>query len=145
MDRSSRKPSRMTLLPLNPLVRRIKGNHAAVIRLLSKGLGRCRKALKLLAFLNLVSHSHSMQSNAFRLVSVYPVRSRDSNSTDYLYSPCSTASVYHFFISVIKRLLCRGSRGLFLWSHYTASLIFKQVLLSAKDSVQGQVCFYGAV
>ena len=58
-------------------------------------------------------YSHSIQSNAFRLILVSPVRSRDSDSTDYLYSPCSTASVYHFFISVIKRLFCCESRGLF--------------------------------
>ena len=58
-------------------------------------------------------YSHSMRPNAFSLISVFPVRSNDSDSTDYLYSPCSTASVYHFFISVIKRLLCCGLRGLF--------------------------------
>ena len=58
------------------------------------------------------NYSHSMQSNAFSLILVSPVRSRDSDSTDYLYSPCSTASVYQFFISVIKRLFCRGSRGI---------------------------------
>ena len=53
-------------------------------------------------------YSHSMQFNAFCLIFVSPVRSRDSDSTDYLYSPCSTASVYHFFISVIKRLFGCG-------------------------------------
>ena len=58
-------------------------------------------------------HSHSMQSNAFSLILAFPVRSRGSDSTDYLYSPCSTASVYHLFISVIKRLSCCGSRGNF--------------------------------
>ena len=51
MEHISRKPEKITPLLSNPLVRRIKGNHAAVIKLLSKGLGRCRKALKLLAFL----------------------------------------------------------------------------------------------
>ena len=59
-----------------------------------------------------------MQSNVFSLISVSPVRSRESDSTDYLYSPCSTASVYHFFISVIKRLFCCGLRGWFPWNHY---------------------------
>ena len=58
-------------------------------------------------------YSHSMHSNAFSLIFVSHVRSRDSDSTDYLYFPCSTASVYHFFISVIKRLFCCGLRGLF--------------------------------
>ena len=56
---------------------------------------------------------YSMQTNAFDLIFVSPVRSRDSDSTDYLYSPCSTVSVYHLFISVIKRLSCCGSRGNF--------------------------------
>jgi hypothetical protein len=74
----------------------------------------------------LSSLSHSMQSNAFSLISVSPVRSRDSESTDYLYSPCSTASVYHFFISVIKRLFCCGLRGLFPWIHYSFSPMLKQ-------------------
>ena len=36
MDRSSRKPSRMTSLHQNLLIRRIKGDHATVIKLLSK-------------------------------------------------------------------------------------------------------------
>ena len=71
-------------------------------------------------------YSHSMQTNAFRLIFVSPVRSRDSDSTDYLYSPCSTASVYHFFISVIKRLFCCGLRGLFPWIHYSISSMLKQ-------------------
>ena len=70
-----------------------------------------------------------MQSNAFSLIFVSPVRSRDSDSTDYLYSPCSTASVYHFFISVIKRLFCCGLQGLFSWNHYTAFLIIAQVTM----------------
>ena len=70
------------------------------------------KPLKNKDFLSSSSYSHSMKSNAFSLISVSPVRSRDSDSTDYLYSPCSTASVYQFFISVIKRLFCRGSRGI---------------------------------
>ena len=65
-------------------------------------------------------YSHSMQANAFSLICVSPVRPRASESTDYLYSPCSTASVYHFFISVIKRLFCCGLRGLLPWNHYTA-------------------------
>ena len=51
MDRSSRKPSRMTLLPSNPLIGRIKGDHATVIKLLSKEPWRSRKALILLGFL----------------------------------------------------------------------------------------------
>ena len=71
-------------------------------------------------------YSHSMQSNAFGLITVSPVRFSGSDSTDYLYSPCSTASVYHFFISVIKWLFCRGLRGLFPWNHYTLSLPAKQ-------------------
>lgn len=60
MDHSSRKPSRMTFLPLNPLVRRIKGDHATVIKLLSKELLRSRKTLILLGFLTFVPHSHSV-------------------------------------------------------------------------------------
>ena len=60
MDRSSRKPSRMTLLPLNPLIWRIKGDHATVIKLLSKEPLRSRKTLILLGFPVFVSHSHSM-------------------------------------------------------------------------------------
>ena len=71
-------------------------------------------------------YSHSMQSNAFSLILVSPVRSRDSDSTDYLYSPCSTASVYHFFISVIKRLFCCGLRGLFPRNHYISSECLSQ-------------------
>ena len=71
-------------------------------------------------------YSHSMQTNAFRLIFVSPVRSRDSDSTDYLYSPCSTASVYHFFISVIKRLFCCGLRGLFPWNYYSTSSVSYQ-------------------
>ena len=71
-------------------------------------------------------YSHSMQSIAFSLIFASPVRSRDSDSTDYLYSPCSTASVYHFFISVIKRLFCCGLRGLFPWNHYSISPMLKQ-------------------
>ena len=59
MDRLSRKPFRMTPLPQNHLVRRIKGNHAAVIKLLSKELLRSRKALILLGFSAFVPHSHS--------------------------------------------------------------------------------------
>ena len=73
-----------------------------------------------------VNHSHSMQTNAFSLIFVSPVRSRDSDSTDYLYSPCSTASVYHFFISVIKRLFCCGLRGLFPWNYYSTSSVSYQ-------------------
>lgn len=71
-------------------------------------------------------YSHSMQTNAFSLIFVSPVRSRDSDSTDYLYSPCSTASVYHFFISVIKRLFCCGLRGLFPWNYYSNSSVSYQ-------------------
>ena len=72
----------------------------------------------------------SMHSNAFSLIFVSPVRSCDSDSTDYLYSPCSTASVYQFFISVIKRLFCCGLRGLFPWEHYTTFLIIRQETIS---------------
>ena len=75
---------------------------------------------------NFSLYSHSIQSNAFRLILVSPVRSRDSDSTDYLYSPCSTASVYHFFISVIKRLFCCGLRGLFPRNHYISSECLSQ-------------------
>ena len=57
MDRSSRIPSRMTLLPLNPLIGRIKGDHATVIKLLSKEHLRSRKALILLGFSALLPHS----------------------------------------------------------------------------------------
>ena len=71
-------------------------------------------------------HSHSMQTNAFSLIFVSPVRSRDPDSTDYLYSPCSTVSVYHFFISVIKRLFCCGLRGLFPWNYYSTSSVSYQ-------------------
>jgi len=78
-------------------------------------------------FQNFGHYSHSMQTNAFSLIFVSPVRPRDSDSTDYLYSPCSTASVYHFFISVIKRLFCCGLRGLFPWNYYITSLGFHQV------------------
>ena len=68
-------------------------------------------------------YSHSMQPNAIGLISVSPVRSRDSDSTEYLYSPCSTASLYHFFISVIKRLFCCGLRGIIpLESLYAVSV-----------------------
>ena len=71
-------------------------------------------------------HSHSMQSNDFSLISVSPVRSRDSDSTDHLYSPCSTTSVYHFFISVIKRLFCCRLRGLFPCNYYGTSSVSYQ-------------------
>ena len=67
LDRSSRKPSRMTLLPLNPLIRRIKGDHATVIKLLSKEPLRSRKALILLSFSAFVSHSHSFFILSHRL------------------------------------------------------------------------------
>ena len=98
-----------------------------VIIWLSEPSFRGRKSLKNKDILSSGSHSHSMQSNAFSLISVSPVRSCDSDSTDYLYSPCSTASLYHFFISVIKWLLCCESRGLFPWSHYIIHLSVKQI------------------
>ena len=84
------------------------------------------ETLILCGFQDFGPYSHSMQSNVFSLIFISPVRSRDSDSTDYLYSPCSTASVYHFFISVIKRLFCCGLRGLFPWNYYTAFLIIRQ-------------------
>ena len=80
-----------------------------VIRGIWDGAG----SLAVAGFQSFSLYSHSMQSNAFSLILVFPVRSRGSDSTDYLYSPCSTASVYHLFISVIKRLSCCGSRGNF--------------------------------
>ena len=90
---------------------------------------RGRKPLQNTDFWRSGSYSHSMRSNAFSLIFVSPVRSRDSDSTDYLYSPCSTASVYHFFISVIKRLFCCGLRGLFPWNHCTIPLPYMQSFL----------------
>ena len=67
MDRSSRKPSRMTLLPRNPLIQRIKGDHATVIKLLSKEPWRSRKALILLGFPVFVPHSHSIVATGLGL------------------------------------------------------------------------------
>ena len=101
-----------------------------VIIWLSEPSFRDRKSLKNKDILSSGSHSHSMQSNVFSLIYVSPVRSRDSDSTDYLYSPCSTASVYHFFISVIKRLFCCESRGLFPWNHCITFLNIHQSVCS---------------
>ena len=47
------------------------------------------KTLILRGFQDFSLYSRSMQSNAFCLIYVSPVRSRDSDSTNYLYSPCS--------------------------------------------------------
>ena len=64
-----------------------------------------------------------MQSNAFCLIYVSPVRSRDSDSTDYLYSPCSTVSVY--------LLYQRDKEAVLLW---IAGMIPQEILYTGYEN-----------
>lgn len=57
---------------------------------------------------NLGHDSRSMQPNVFSLISVSSVRSRDSDFTDDLYSPCSTTS-----LSFLDQ---RDQEAVLLWS-----------------------------
>ena len=65
LDHISHKPARIIPLPLNRLTRRIKENHAVVIKLLSKDALRIREALILLRFSAFVHHSHSIDDTLF--------------------------------------------------------------------------------
>ena len=61
-----------------------------------------------------------MQSNAFSLILVSPVRSCDSDSTDYLYSPCSTGSLYQ-----------RDKEAILLW---IAGMIPQEILYTGYEN-----------